>query len=83
MDLKIVSINVNGFRSKTKQDLIKDFATKNNIDIVLLQETFVDNQTLAKSIEQNFNLNKRCIWNFGKYDSCGVAILLFNKKNLH
>lgn len=79
MDLKIISLNVNGFRSKIKQDLIKDFATKNNIDIVLLQETFVDNQTLAKSIEQNFNLNKRCIWNFGKSDSCGVAILLFNE----
>lgn len=79
MDLKIVSININGFRSKFKQDLIKDFVTKNHIDILLLQETFVDNITLAKSIEQNFNLNKRCIWNFGKADSCGVAILLFNE----
>ena len=79
MDLKIVSINVNGFRSKFKQDLIKDFATKNNADILLLQETFVDNITLAKSIEHNFNLNKRCIWNFGKADSCGVAILVFNE----
>ena len=79
MDLKIVSINVNGFRSKLKHDLIKDFATKNKIDILLLQETFVDNLTLAKSIEQHFNLNKRCIWNFGKADSCGVAIFLFNE----
>ena len=79
MDLKIASINVNGFRSKLKHNLIKYFATKNKIDILLLQETFVDNLTLAKSIEQHFNLNKRCIWNFGKVDSCGVAILLFNE----
>ena len=79
MELKILSINVNGFRSKFKQDLIKDFATKNKIDILCLQETFVDNLTLAKSIEENFNLKKRCIWNFGKADSCGVAIFLFNE----
>ena len=79
MDLKIVSINVNGFRSKFKQDSIKDFATKNNVDILLLQETFIDNITLAKSIEQNFELNERCIWNFAKADSSGVAIFLFNK----
>ncbi|MEW8563023.1 MAG: hypothetical protein AB2541_12985, partial [Candidatus Thiodiazotropha sp.] len=74
MDLKIVSINVNGFRSKFKQDLIKDFATKNKIDILLLQETFVVNMTLAKSIERDYNLSNRCIWNFGKHDSRGVAI---------
>ena len=78
-DLKILSLNCNGFRSHFKQNLIKDFATKNKIDILLLQETYVDNLKLAKSIEQKFNLEKRCIWNFGKSNSCGVAIFLFNQ----
>ena len=77
-DLKILSLNCNGFRSHFKQNLIKDFATKNKIDILLLQETYVDNLKLAKSIEQKFILEKRCIWNFGKSNSCGVAIFLFN-----
>ena len=47
MELKIVSININGLRSKFKPYLVKDFATKNKIDIVLLQETVIDNITLA------------------------------------
>ena len=34
---------------------------------------------LAKSIEQKFHLEQRCIWNFGKSNSSGVAILLFNE----
>ena len=78
MDLKVASLNVNGFRSKLKQDLVKDFATKNHIDIILLQETYINNISSAKYIEHDFNLNNRCIWNFSKADSCGVAILLFN-----
>ena len=78
MNLKVASLNVNGLRSKLKQDLVKDFATKNHIDIMLLQETYIDNISLAKSIEQDFNLNNRCVWNFSKGNSCGVAILLFN-----
>ena len=40
-------------------DSIKDFATKNNVDILLLQETFIDNITFAKLVEQNFELNER------------------------
>ena len=71
-------LNVNGSRSKFKQDLINDFATKNKVDILLLQGTFIDNITLAKSIEQAYNLRKRCIGNFRKSNSCGVAMFLFN-----
>ena len=55
MALKIASININGFRSKLKQNLIKSFVLKNKIDILLLQETFIDNITLANSIEQSFS----------------------------
>ena len=76
MDLVISSLNINGFRSNQKQRLVKQFIDQNKIDILLLQETFVDNLRLAKSIESTLELENKIIWNFGKPDSCGVAILL-------
>lgn len=78
MDLEIASLNINGFRSKLKHNLISQFVTQNKIDILLLQETFVDNKNLAKNIEERLQ-SVNCIWNFGKANSCGVAILIFNK----
>ena len=79
MTLKISSININGFRSKHKQYMIKQFVKENKVDILFLQETFVDNNYLAKAIENTLGLNNRIIWNFGKAKSCGVAILLINE----
>ena len=76
MDLNIASININGFRSNYKHNLIKQFIAQSKIDILLMQETFVDNFHLAKSIEKTLKLENKIIWNFGKADSCGVAILL-------
>ena len=76
MDLVISSLNINGFRSNQKQRLVKQFIDQNKIDILLLQETFVDNLRLANSIESTLELENKIIWNFGKPDSCGVAILL-------
>ena len=78
MNLTIASINVNGFRTKLKHDLIRQFVTQHKFDILLLQETHVENVKLAKSIEQTLQ-SDNCIWNFGKSNSCGVAIFLFNK----
>ena len=76
MDLNISSININGFRSNYKQRLVKQFIDQNKIDILLIQETFVDNMRLAKTIERTLELEDKIIWNFGRADSCGVAILL-------
>ena len=78
MNLKIASLNINGFRSKFKHKLITQFVTQNKIDILHLQETFVDNTNLAKNIEERLQ-SVNCVWNFGKANSCGVAILLFNE----
>ena len=50
MDLKIASINICGFRATLKQTLVKDFILKHRPDIFFVQETFVDNLLLAKSI---------------------------------
>ena len=76
MDLVITSLNINGFRSNQKQRSVKQFIDQNKIDILLLQETFVDNLRLAKSIESILELENKIIWNFGRPDSCEVAILL-------
>ena len=62
-----------------KQSLVSDFILQNKPDSFLLQETFVDNSFLANSIEQNKGLDMRCIWKFGKGNSCGVALFLLNK----
>ena len=56
--------------------MIKQFIDQNKIGILLIQETFVDNLCLAKSIERTLELENKIIWNFGRADSCGVAILL-------
>ena len=80
MDLVITSLNINGFRSNQIQRLVKQFINQNKIDILLLQETFVDNLRLANSIESMLELENRIIWNFGRPDSCGVAILLIRNK---
>ena len=78
MDLKIASLNINGFRSKLKHALIKQFVFQQKLDMLLLQETDFDNMRLARTIEQRLNV-VNCIWNFSKGVSCGLAILIFNK----
>ena len=80
MDLEIASLNINGLRSNLKQSLLKNIILQNKLDIILLQESFVYNSALAKLIEQNLGLNMKCIWNYGKHNSCGVAVLLLNDK---
>ena len=52
---------------------------ENKVDILFLQETFVDNNYLTKAIENTLGLNNKIIWNFGKAKSCCVAILLINE----
>ena len=76
MDLNIVSININSLRSNYKHNLIKQFIAQSKIDILLMQEMFVDNFHLAKSIEKTLEMENKITWNFAKADSCGVAILL-------
>ena len=80
MDLYIGSLNTNGFRSNYKHGIVKQFIESNKVDILLLQETYVDNMYLAKIIERTLGLNKKIIWNFGKSNSCGVAILLSSER---
>ncbi|MES9885145.1 MAG: reverse transcriptase domain-containing protein [Sedimenticola sp.] len=77
--MKISSININGMRSKGKHFSIKDFVHQHNIDILLVQETFIDNFYVSKQINRFFNIDKFCVWGYGNNNSCGVAIMVFNK----
>ena len=79
MVLNIGTININGFRSKRKQLYIKDILTKENIDILFIQETFVENFFLSKRIEQFININRLFIWNYGANNSRGTLIIVNNK----
>jgi len=75
MDLNIYTININGLRSKRKQHHIKQFLEQNNLDILCIQETFINTHKLAKEFEYFIDLTKRCIWSFGAENSRGVVII--------
>ena len=78
MDLNIYTININGLRSKRKQNHIKTFLEQNNVDILCIQETFINNNKLAKEFENFTGLTKRCIWSFGSENSRGVVVIFKN-----
>ena len=76
--LQIFSININGLRSKTKQDYLNNFIKTNHVDILCVQETFIDNYFLSSRIDNKFNLNKRVFWSYGTSRSKGVCIMISN-----
>jgi len=82
MSLNIFSININGFRSKRKQLYIKNFLNDNNVDILCIQETFIEEFRTAKKVENLLNLHAKLIWSFGDENSKGVLIIL-NNKDIH
>ena len=57
MEIRISSLNINGFRSKYKHELVKQFIDRHKLDILLLQETFIDNNYLARTIERTLELD--------------------------
>ena len=71
-NLNITTININGFKSKTKQDYIKKFIQQNNIDILCMQETFIDNSFLSKKLIMNLIFQKL----YGHTDQVVVRELL-------
>lgn len=79
MELKICTININGFRSKRKQLGINQFITQNMIDILLIQETYVNSNYIAQQIETILNIKNKCLWSFGSSNSKGTAIFINNE----
>lgn len=78
-ELTCFTLNVNGLKSKDRQLYLKDFIAKNNIDILCLQETHIDNYFISKNIEHLLGLENRILWSFGQGRCNGVAILFINQ----
>ena len=78
MEIKIASINCNSFRCEIKQTSIFAFLNANKVNIVCLQETFMDSMHYKKEIK-----NKWACYVFmspaPQNNSCGVAILVKKK----
>lgn len=69
MPLKILSINVRGLGLPRKSDLLIHELRKLNYDLILLQETHVNNESRAKLFEPNWH--GQCLWSFGTGKSVG------------
>ncbi len=72
--LNIATFNVNGMRAADTQSELFNLCKLHTFDILLLQETHMDNKRMTDGFAQE--LNYKCIWSFGTNRSCGVAILL-------
>ncbi|WAR22507.1 YTX2-like protein, partial [Mya arenaria] len=80
MALNIFSLNINGLRSKPKQSFIKDFISANNVDILCLQETHINNFFFVKDIEIHISNKYRYIWSYGFGQSAGTCVIIINDK---
>lgn len=80
MDFKICSINIRSFKSKQKLIYVKDFIRLQNIDILCIQETHVDNYFVSKNIENILGFrHAKFIWSYGQNDSKGTLIIIINE----
>ena len=80
MEIKIASINCNSFRCEIKQASIFAFLNANKVNIVCLQETFMDSMHYKKEIKNKWACDV-FMSPAPQNNSCGVAILV--KKNLN
>lgn len=81
MRLKLVSLNVNGFRRVGKQTDVMNFAWKLRCDLLLLQETHFYCQRDIFRFQQRFRV--RCFFSPGTPGSCGVGVVVFNRTALN
>lgn len=82
-EFNIFTLNINGLKSKQRQLFLKDFILKNNVDILCLQETHIDNYFVAKYIEKFLDLENRILWCYGHGRSKGVAIIFVNHRIMY
>ena len=77
MSLKLASINVNGLQTKKKRHCVFEWLNKRKYDIVCLQETHCNLESVGKWKKEWKNINGGdSTWNCGSSDSRGVGILL-------
>ena len=81
MGVHIASLNVDGLRDSKKRAKLFEFFTNSNYDIILLQETHVQNEDIVPwSREWQ---GSYADWNPGpSTSSCGTGILMTNRKQI-
>lgn len=75
--MKIGTWNVRGMRTRARQNEIIEFARQERIDILAIQETYVNDVKFIKSFDRIFDL--KSFWSFSNGRSGGVAICIFGK----
>lgn len=77
MDLKILSLNVRGFREDVKQHEVMGLARFLGIHVLLLQETHIFKREEVVLFENKYKF--KSFWSFGSHNSRGVGIIFLNK----
>ena len=83
--LRILSLNCNGLGDRLKRKRLFRHFIRRNVDVVLLQETHTTKESAAmyEAEWKRLRRNHHSVWNSGTSRSCGVAILLNNKNDIH
>lgn len=70
--IRFATLNTNGLRNVDKQAQVKDFVFVNDIDILFLQETHLQNYRETEKL----NIPGESLWAYGTSQSCGVGIII-------
>ena len=77
-EFNVATLNCRGaIKNLEYQCKLKSFFELNNLNIVFLQETHVNNLEMKKQIDKKFDCDS--YWSFGASNSRGVAILILKK----
>ena len=81
MDVKILTLNVNGLNNAAKRRKLMNYCVSKNCDFYLLQETHCSDEKVDKWAKEWQNLTRgNSLWNNSIHKERGVAIL--TKKDL-
>ena len=82
--IRILSLNCNGLGDRVKRKRLFRHLIRRNIDVALLQETHTNTETSQKYEAEwkRLRRNHHSLWNSETSRSCGVAILINNKKTI-
>ena len=82
--INIVSLNCNGLGDRLKRKKLFRHFVRRNVDVILLQETHTTTETSEqyKAEWKRLRKNHDSRWNSGTSRSCGVAVLINNKRSI-
>ncbi|XP_042150149.1 uncharacterized protein LOC121838140, partial [Ixodes scapularis] len=78
--LRVITLNVQGFRSATKQIEVIQFARTARCDLLFLQETNFHRQRDVDLFKQRYGVD--CFFSYATTRSSGVGVIIFNRSLL-